>query len=969
MLRKTRTFQMITGGTAVGVGLGLLAIITSQVMIYTGRGLSANGRFLTTAGLILLVLALSAGLAAYHIFNQRWQARQQLINQNLAQEGITIALAPRSATLTDPKDIGLWRRLAVMLNRAGDYPDRHITWEVIGSRDRLVVLMRIPQEWLRGLAGEINREFPDTEISILPGDPQALQPNQINSYLDPLAEAQLQGEQLFWQCLRLGADTAYPLFAGETRIDQMTALLSAASNVNPKAHVGYQFLIRRALPNTGQRWTKTAQSLLPKAKPGQPAAKIPPETKRLMEAIEERARQPAFEVDIRVWASSADPQVASGELQRIAQALIAETVTSGPFNQIVPGPQGTDPTAVITRSFLDAGAELTAAELGNFLHLPGKKGAEPYPKLMTASAKKLPPPPSLVVDEAEAAARRVLGHFYHATGDVDIVGQPFAETRKHQLTIGPTGSGKSVSLINSVIADRVLHDAGVMIIEPSGDIPVDLVNALPADYLDDVVLLNPRDFQPFALNMCAIGMELGLAAAVQNAVGAIRLAMGANWATAVRMQQLIINGLYVIMDVLNRPGEEGASMVALGRFLQNGAYRERLVERTSLEATGAKNFWASDFAGWSEKEQKESVSVAMRRLSGWIGNPQIRRTLGLPFSTIDLAALLGGPLGEEGPPPRLILLPLHPRMGKDTKSLIGALLVNTFVSVMLLRDAIPRHQRRTAALHIDEFKNFMNTSGSEDIEILLAECRKYGAAASLYTQGQRQLKPDILVETDINTLTKVFYGLSDQKEARLAAGQMAGAVDVYDLMNVPPYHAYLKVGHNAPTLIKMLPPAQDQTPSSPLQKSFSRRPPAAWKPLVKEVAPFSRFYAHDDSEGMATPASLSELTAPDLLRWAYRQQQSDPDTLVRQLAALPAEDFTALRETRRQFDRWRAAELSANPGLIPDRLQRVAWRSRWLYGIPGWESDALYLRITNEGQAGPGEETAVEEDNFDYEAW
>lgn len=968
MIRKTRTFQMIGGGAAIGSGIGLLSIVLSQAMIYTGRGLGEDAGWLTWVGLVVIVLALAVGFVAYRIFQKRWNERQMLINQNLVQEGITIGLAPRSATLTDPKDVGLWRRLAVMLARAGDYPDRHISWEVVGSRDRSVFLLRIPQEWQRGLAGEIQREFPDTEITLFPDDPQAVKPG-INSYLDPLVEAGLAGEQIVWQTLRLAADSAYPLFSGETRIDQMTAVLSAVNNVNPQARVGYQFLIRRALPNTGQRWAKTAQKMIPKPKPGQPAPKIPPETKRLVQDMEARTRQPAFEVDIRVWAASANPQIAAVELQRIAQALIAETVTSGPFNQIVPGDVGEDPAPVVYRSFLTPGAELTATELGNFLHLPGKQGAAPYPKLMTAMAKKLPPAPDLIVTEAEQATRRVLGYYHHATGDTDIVGTPFLETRKHQLTIGPTGSGKSVSLINNVIADRILNDAGVMVIEPSGDIPVDLVNGLPAEYLDDVILLNPRDFQPFALNMCAIGTELGLAAAVQNAVGAIQLAMGAGWATAVRMQQLIINGLYVVMDTLNRPGEEGASMVAFARFLQNPAYRERLVDRTSLQATGAKNFWANDFAGWSEKEQTESVSVAMRRLSGWIGNPQIRRTLGLPYSTIDLEHLLGGPLGEDGPRPRLIMLPLHPRMGKDTKALIGSLLVNYFVSVMLLRDAIPRQKRRTAALHIDEFKNFMNTSGADDIEILLAECRKYGAATCLYTQGQRQLKSDILVETDINTLTKVFYGLSDQKEARIAAGQMAGAVDTYDLMNMPRFHAYVKVGSNAPTLVQMLPPAEDTTPPPPLKKGFTQKPPQAWKPLTQEVEPFCRYLPPKTKQRVATPASLSDLTAPDLLRWAYQQQETDPDTLVRQLAAMPDDDFEALQTTRKQFDYWRAAELSANPALIPDRLERVAWRSRWLYGVPDWESDAVYLRMTSTEEAigsTAGNEPA---DDFDFAAW
>lgn len=966
MLKKTRTFRLIALGTAIGSGAGVLLIVVSLFMIYTGRGMGSGGTFLIPVGVIVLLAALVVGGKAFYIFRQRWEERQLIINQSLVNEGITIAIAPRSATMDDPKDVGIWRRLAIILNRASDYPDQHLSWEVAGSRDRLVFIMRIPGAWQRAIAGEINREFPEAEITVFPNNPKDIVASKKNVYLDPPFEAVLNEEKFLWQSLRLSADSAYPLFTGETRIDQMTALLSAVNNVNPQAHVGYQFLIRRALADTGQRWNATAQKMVPQPKPGTPTPKISDETRKLVKAIEDRARQPAFEIEIRCWASSTDQKIAAGELQRIVQALMAETVTSGPYNQLSPGQQGAEPEPILFRAFPnEPGAVLTATELGNFLHLPGKKGVEPYPKLMTATAKKLPPAPPLVINEGDMGPKRILGHFDHSTGDTDTVGQPFLETRKHTLIIGPTGSGKSVLMTNNIIADFTLNDSGVLVIEPSGDVPADLVAGLPPEFLNDVVLLNPRDSQPFAVNMCAVGIELGLAAAVQNAVGAIQLAMGANWSTAVRMQQLIINGLYVIMDVLNRPDEEGASMVALGRFLQNVAYRERLVERTSLQATGAKAFWLNDFANWSEKEQQESVSVAMRRLSGWIGNPEIRRTLGLPYRTIDLANLLGGPIGEANPRPKLVLLPLHPRMGKDTKALIGALVVNYFVSVMLLREEIPRDKRRTAALHIDEFKNFVNTSGADDIEILLAECRKYGAATSLYTQGQRQLSQSILVETDINTLTKIFYGLSDPKEVRIAAGQLAGAVDSYDLMNMPEYHAYVKVGQNSPTLLKMLPPAHDNTASPPPRKGFRERPLQEWNSLAKDTEPFSRFAPNAGKNGHDSPPdSLERLTAPELLRWAYRLQKTEPDTLVRQLAAMPDAEFEALQETRRQFDQWRAAEVADNPGLIPNRLQRIAWRSRWLYGIPSWESDATYLRMTNQGSDSEASESLEEDDSF-----
>lgn len=973
MIQQSGSFKKLVAAAAILTGIGLLMVVASQVMVRTGKGLGEAAGWLTPAGILVIFGGGGSGAWLFLRLRRAWHAAQDAANAALAESGTTLLLAPRSALMRDEKVHDLWRRLSVVLKRTGDLPGAHLAWEVTGDRDRMAFLMRIPQAMLRGISGELAREFPELEISVLPARAEELPPASA-LFVDPPLAAAASGQIILWQNLVLARSAAYPIFTSDKAQGQLTALMGAVNIAHPQARVGYQFLVRKALPATAQGWLAEAGKLVPKARPGQPAPKVAPETQALIQAIQARAQEPAFDLVVRCWAAAASEQVAAGELGRISEALIAETVAAGPANQFVPGQAGKDPRPVWERHFPpETPVQVTASELGAFLHLPGQRTAEPYPRLVVSAARRLPPAPALVVrDEGDLSAYRILGHYEHPTGDVDLVGQPALETRKHTYGVGPTGSGKSVAMINSIISDFMGERAGVLMIEPSGDVPVELVAGLPPEALNDVVLLAPNDVQPFALNMCAVGLEHGLTAAVKNALGAIQMGMGANWATSVRMQQLITHGLYVVVDVLSRPEQGGASLMALSKFLQNEAYRDTLLVNCSLQAMGAKEFWLGDFSRWADREKQDAISVALRRLSEWIGNPEIRRTMSMPTSTVNLAELLGTPLGDDSHRPKIVMLPLT---SPDTKPLVGALFVAYFTSVIMGRHRIPPEQRRPAKLYVDEFADFVNTSGGDAVKTLLAQARKFGAGVTLLTQGQGQIPKDVQVELSVNTLTKFFYATTSPDEARLAVRQMAGAVGEYDMMRIPPYHAYVKIGNHSPALVRMLPPARYRGTQPPLQTGFATRPPPEWRQLIQATAPFARFAR---TEVAIPQAAVDALAAPDLLAWANREaQRGDPEALVRRVANLAEADFAALYETRRQYDRWRAAEVAHNPGLIPDPLERVRWRSRWLYGIPWWLSDAQFLRLLNatagegNGQAADGVEAlALDELNpLSSETW
>jgi DNA helicase HerA-like ATPase len=91
---------------------------------------------------------------------------------------------------------------------------------------------------------------------------------------------------------------------------------------------------------------------------------------------------------------------------------------------------------------------------------------------------------------------------YHPS---EIVQVPFgigqADRRSHLYVIGKTGMGKT-RLIQSMIEQDMAMGHAVGLIDPHGDLSWEILNAVPPDRLQDVVIVDPTDDAwPVSLNL------------------------------------------------------------------------------------------------------------------------------------------------------------------------------------------------------------------------------------------------------------------------------------------------------------------------------------------------------------------------------------------------------------------------------------------------------------------------------------
>ena len=140
------------------------------------------------------------------------------------------------------------------------------------------------------------------------------------------------------------------------------------------------------------------------------------------------------------------------------------------------------------------GRYLSAAELAAVIGWP--IDSPDIPGLELGAAKRLVPSAAL------SQWGRVLGMSDFAGLSRPVAISPAASTRGLYV-LGPTGTGKT-SLLKNLIRDDLEQGRGLAVIETNGDLVSDLLDLIPPERIDDVVLLDPTDpdhavgFNPFA---------------------------------------------------------------------------------------------------------------------------------------------------------------------------------------------------------------------------------------------------------------------------------------------------------------------------------------------------------------------------------------------------------------------------------------------------------------------------------------
>ncbi|HTV28330.1 MAG TPA: type IV secretion system DNA-binding domain-containing protein [Xanthobacteraceae bacterium] len=341
----------------------------------------------------------------------------------------------------------------------------------------------------------------------------------------------------------------------------------------------------------------------------------------------------------------------------------------------------------------------------------------------------------------------------------------------HLYVIGKTGTGKS-TLIETMVLQDVAAGNGFALIDPHGDLVERVIERLPSQRRDDIVYFNATDpTQPYGYNPLRHVREDRIALAASGFLEVFKKLWPEAW--GVRMEHILRN---VLMALLEQPR---ASMHDILRMLSDQRFRKEIAQ--TLKNETVQTFLLKEFDRFSFGYRADGAAPIQNKVGAFLADPLLNRILTAAPEDLHIREIM-----DEG---KVLLVNLAKgRMGEDSSSLLGALLVTTIGLAAYSRADAPAAFRRDFFVYIDEFQTFTTLA----VANMLAELRKYRVGFTIAHQYLYQLTPDIrhAVLGNVGTLISFRIGAED---APYMAREFCGDFTEVDLQQLPNHDAYVKL--------------------------------------------------------------------------------------------------------------------------------------------------------------------------------
>jgi type IV secretory pathway TraG/TraD family ATPase VirD4 len=341
----------------------------------------------------------------------------------------------------------------------------------------------------------------------------------------------------------------------------------------------------------------------------------------------------------------------------------------------------------------------------------------------------------------------------------------------HVHVIGKTGTGKSTLLETMVLQDIELGH-GLALIDPHGDLVERVAARVPAGRQPDVIYLNAADpKQPYGYNPLRHVRDDRIALAASGLMEVFQKMWPEAW--GVRMEHILRN---LLMALLEQPQ---ASMADILRLISEKKFRGEVIK--SLRNDTVRNFLEKEYERFTFGYRADGVAPIQNKVGAFLADPMLNRILTAPAIDLHIRRIM-----DEG---KVLLVNLAKgRIGDDSSSLLGGLLVTTIGLAAYSRADSPAQERRDFFVYIDEFQSFTTLAMAN----MLSEMRKYRVGFTVAHQYLHQLEPDIrhAVLGNAGTLISFRVGAED---APYLAREFEERFEQSDLLRLENYHIYLKL--------------------------------------------------------------------------------------------------------------------------------------------------------------------------------
>jgi hypothetical protein len=491
----------------------------------------------------------------------------------------------------------------------------------------------------------------------------------------------------------------------------------------------------------------------------------------LQEALESKLSKPILQVNFRILSSAPSESQARGILDG---AISGFSQFSAPgknsFQLVIPKNVSTLAEKFIFRDEdISQAVYLTGEELAGIFHLP-----TPFTEISNL-AKLNYRTVAAPVDLPTEGIFLGWNNFRSSKRPVRLTRE---DRRRHFYMVGQTGTGKS-ALLSFMAGQDMEQGEGVGVLDPNGDLFMDLLGRVPERRAKDTVVFDPADLErPLGLNMLEYDPAFPEQKTfiVNEMLSIFDSLYDLKTTGGPMFEQYLRNTLQLLMD----DPSEGATIVDVPRVLSDVAYRRRLLAKCNNGLV--KNFWEKE----AEKAGGEAalanlVPYITSKFNTFISNDYVRPIISQSKSTLNFRDILDG---------RKILLAnlSKGKIGELNASLLGMLLVGKLTLAAFARADQSEADRADFYLYLDEFQNFTTPT----ISTVLSEARKYRLNLNLAHQFIAQLKDNIreAVFGNVGSICAFRVGPND---GDFLAKQFSPIFDAWNLVNIDNLQAHIKV--------------------------------------------------------------------------------------------------------------------------------------------------------------------------------
>lgn len=498
---------------------------------------------------------------------------------------------------------------------------------------------------------------------------------------------------------------------------------------------------------------------------------LTPEEQEAVKAIERKSTLPAFRVNIRLIASAKSEHRAEEILSHVENAFTQFEYTDvNTFRVKKRKKQKRAAFDFIFRNFdHEHSMILSAEEVATIFHFP--ISVTEAPKIRWLKAGVAPPPINIPKEGLP------LG-FNDYRGDRNDIRITENDRRRHMYVIGQTGTGKS-NFIEGLAKWDAKQGNGFCFIDPHGDAIESILETIPRDRADDVVLFDPSDIErPIGLNMLEYDPKHPeqKTFVINEMIGIFDQLYDLKSTGGPMFEQYMRNAMLLIME---HP-ESGSTLMEISRVLADEDFR-----RMKLSHCGnpiVRDFWTKE----AEKAGGEAALANMvpyitSKLTTFVANDIMRPIISQQESGLNFREIM-----DSG---KILLINLSKgKIGEINARLLGMVVVGKLLMAALSRVDTPQDERQDFYLFMDEFQNVTTDS----IAQILSEARKYRLNLVLVHQFIGQLKEEIskAVFGNVGSMVALRVGPED---AEFLEKQFAPVFTKHDLMNMDNYQCIVRL--------------------------------------------------------------------------------------------------------------------------------------------------------------------------------